>query len=68
MDRILELPDGTRFQVLAPVVRGRKGEYEGLLESGVAQVLGQAGVFGELPVLAVDRDEEAGAHEVQDQA
>ena len=32
VDRILELPDGTRFQVLAPVVRGRKGEYEGLLE------------------------------------
>ena len=23
-----ELPEGTRFQVLAPVVRGRKGEYE----------------------------------------
>src|SRR3989440_9864779 len=31
VDRILELPDGTRFQVLAPGVRGRKGEYEGLL-------------------------------------
>ena len=28
VDRILELPDGTRFQVLAPVVRGRKGTYE----------------------------------------
>ncbi|MDO9173866.1 MAG: excinuclease ABC subunit A, partial [Actinomycetota bacterium] len=27
VDRILLLPDGTRFQVLAPVVRGRKGEY-----------------------------------------
>ncbi|HET6793383.1 MAG TPA: excinuclease ABC subunit UvrA, partial [Acidimicrobiales bacterium] len=32
VDRVLELPDGTRFQVLAPVVRGRKGEYEGLVE------------------------------------
>ena len=31
VDRILELPEGTRFQVLAPVVRGRKGEYETLL-------------------------------------
>jgi excinuclease ABC subunit A len=31
VDRILELPDGTRFQVLAPVVRGRKGTYETLL-------------------------------------
>src|SRR6187401_3079225 len=25
VDRVLELPDGTRFQVLAPIVRGRKG-------------------------------------------
>src|SRR3990172_1065188 len=32
VDRILQLEDGTRFQVLAPVVRGRKGEYEGLLK------------------------------------
>ena len=31
VDRIMELPDGTRFQVLAPVVRGRKGTYETLL-------------------------------------
>ncbi|MCA0180004.1 MAG: excinuclease ABC subunit UvrA [Actinobacteria bacterium] len=27
VDRLLELPEGTRFQVLAPVVRARKGEY-----------------------------------------
>ncbi|HEX4015679.1 MAG TPA: excinuclease ABC subunit UvrA [Frankiaceae bacterium] len=27
VDRLLELSEGTRFQVLAPVVRGRKGEY-----------------------------------------
>ena len=27
-DKILELPEGTRFSVLAPLVRGRKGEYE----------------------------------------
>jgi excinuclease ABC subunit A len=27
VDRVLEMPDGTRFQVLAPVVRERKGEY-----------------------------------------
>src|SRR2546423_7876734 len=26
-DSVLELPEGTRFMVLAPVVRGRKGEY-----------------------------------------
>jgi excinuclease ABC subunit A len=27
VDRVLEMPEGTRFQVLAPVIRGRKGEY-----------------------------------------
>ena len=32
VDRVLELPVGTKFQVLAPVVRGRKGEYGKLLE------------------------------------
>jgi excinuclease ABC subunit A len=31
VDRVLELDEGTRFQVLAPVVRGRKGEYTELL-------------------------------------
>ncbi len=31
VDRVLELEEGTRFQVLAPVVRGRKGEYGELL-------------------------------------
>src|SRR3979411_2683020 len=37
VDRILELPDGVRFQVLAPVVRGRTGEDEGLLASLAGQ-------------------------------
>ncbi len=27
VDQVLELPQGTKFQVLAPVVRGRKGEH-----------------------------------------
>ena len=31
VDRLLEVDEGTRFQVLAPVVRGRKGEYAELL-------------------------------------
>src|SRR6266700_555325 len=31
VDRVLELEEGIRFQVLAPVVRGRKGEYGELL-------------------------------------
>ncbi len=32
VDRILELPEGTRIQLLAPAVRGRKGEYKKELE------------------------------------
>jgi excinuclease ABC subunit A len=27
VDRVMQLPEGTRFYLLAPVVRGRKGEY-----------------------------------------
>ena len=32
VDQILELPEGTRIQVLSPVIRGRKGEYAKLFE------------------------------------
>ncbi len=31
VDRVKELPEGTRIQILAPVIRGRKGEYAKLL-------------------------------------
>ena len=37
VDRIMTLPEGTRFQVLAPVVRSRKGEYDTLLSDLAAQ-------------------------------
>ena len=32
VDQVLDMPERTRFQVLAPVVRGRKGEYVDLFE------------------------------------
>jgi excinuclease ABC subunit A len=48
VDRVLELPEGTRFQVLAPVVRGRKGTYETLLADLAAQGFTRAIVDGEL--------------------
>ncbi|MGQ9525441.1 MAG: excinuclease ABC subunit UvrA [Armatimonadota bacterium] len=32
VDMVLSLPEGTRVQVLAPVVRGRRGEYRSVLE------------------------------------
>jgi excinuclease ABC subunit A len=46
VDRILELPEGARFQVLAPVVRGRKGEYQSLLEELAGQGYARARIDG----------------------
>ena len=51
VDRILLLPDGTRFQVLAPVVRGRKGEYDTLLEDLSGQGFVRARIDGEVVVI-----------------
>ena len=56
VDRVLELPDGTRFQVLAPVVRGRKGEYSALLEDLARQGFARARVDG-VPLELADRAE-----------
>jgi excinuclease ABC subunit A len=55
VDRILELPEGTRFAVLAPIVRGRKGEYEGLLDDIVRQGFTRARVDGEMVDLTENR-------------
>ncbi len=52
VDRVLQLPEGTRFQVLAPVVRGRKGEYEGLLRELAGQGFNRARIDGETVELA----------------
>ncbi len=48
VDRILELPEGSRFQVLAPVVRGRKGEYQSLLEELAGQGFARARIDGDV--------------------
>ncbi len=48
VDRVRELPEGTRFQVLAPVVRGRKGEYSTLFAELLAQGFTRARIDGEL--------------------
>ncbi len=52
VDRVLTLPEGTRFQVLAPVVRGRKGEYDALLEDLAKQGFARARVDGEVVELS----------------
>jgi excinuclease ABC subunit A len=48
VDRLLSLPDGTRFQVLAPVVRGRKGEYVDLFRQLATSGFSRARVDGQL--------------------
>ena len=47
-DRVMTLAEGTRFMVLAPVVRGRKGEYGKLLEEMRGQGYARAVIDGEL--------------------
>jgi excinuclease ABC subunit A len=52
VDRVLTLPSGTRFQVLAPVVRGRKGEYESLLADLAGQGFSRVRIDGDVRELA----------------
>ena len=52
VDQVMELPEGTRFQVLAPVVRGRKGEYEKLLQDLAKKGFVRARVDGEVRELS----------------
>ncbi len=47
VDSVLSLPGGTRYQVLAPVVRGRKGEYQDLFEDLQQRGFSRARVDGE---------------------
>jgi excinuclease ABC subunit A len=46
VDRVLAMPEGTRFQVLAPVIRGRKGEYLDLFSELQAKGFARARVDG----------------------
>jgi excinuclease ABC subunit A len=48
VDRILDLPEGTRFSVLAPMVRDRKGEYKKELDGLRKQGFVRVNVDGEL--------------------
>ena len=48
VDQVLELPEGTRFQVLAPIVRGRKGEYGKLLGDLARKGFPRARIDGEV--------------------
>jgi excinuclease ABC subunit A len=54
VDQIAELPAGTQFQVLAPVVRGRKGTHEEVLKQALADGYVRARIDG-VPVDLAER-------------
>ncbi|MDH4406546.1 MAG: excinuclease ABC subunit UvrA [Cyanobium sp. D14.bin.5] len=52
VDQILALPEGTRYQLLAPVVRGKKGSHVKLLGGLVAEGFARVRINGEVRELA----------------
>jgi excinuclease ABC subunit A len=48
IDQVMELPEATRFMVLAPIVRGRKGEYGKQLAELQAEGFSRVKIDGEL--------------------
>ena len=56
VDSILELKEGTKIQILAPVIRGRKGEYKKLLEDFQKEGFVRARVDKEMIELTDDID------------
>lgn len=53
-DRVLALPEGTKFQILAPVVRSRKGEHEKVFENAKKSGFVRARVDGNMYDLSED--------------
>jgi excinuclease ABC subunit A len=51
-DRVMALPDGTKFLILAPVVRGKKGTHKQLLSSLISQGYVRIRVNGEVTQLS----------------
>jgi len=56
IDNIMNLPEGTKIQVMAPVVRGRKGEFVKQLESYQKEGFVRVRIDGELYELSDDID------------
>lgn len=53
-DQVLSFPEGTKVTVLAPVVRGRKGEYSTLLKEINEEGFARAEIDGEIKELNVE--------------
>ncbi len=66
VDQVHELPTGTRFQVLAPVVRGRKGEYGALFQQLSTDGYARVRVDGEVhPIDEVPKLEKNLKHDIE---
>ena len=52
VDRVMELPDRTRFQILSPVVRGKKGTHRKLLSGLASQGFVRVRINGEIRELS----------------
>lgn len=60
VDTVMELPEGTKFQLLAPVVRGRKGRHEKILaqakRSGYVRVLVDGSMYDLSEEITLDKN------------
>lgn len=54
VDRIMELEEGTKIQILAPVIRGKKGEHKKVFENAKKSGFVRVKVDGELRDLSED--------------
>ena len=54
VDNILSLPEGTKFQILAPIVRGKKGEHAKELANALKAGFVRARIDGEVTELVED--------------
>ena len=56
VDDVLKLEEGTRIQILAPIIRGKKGEYKKLLEDFQKDGFVRARIDGQIVELSDDID------------
>lgn len=60
VDAIMELPEGTKFQLLAPVIRGRKGRHEKILaqakRSGYVRVIVDGSLYDLSEEITLDKN------------
>ena len=60
VDKVMQLPEGTRFQVLSPAVRGKKGEHQKVFsdarKSGFARVRVDGNLYDLTEEIALDKN------------